>query len=471
MIARLIRWLLRLPQPIDTEKLIDEPEKPSAEPPEIQPHHKAPSLAASVLGELPPDAEPEQLDPDKERQAPPKAKRRPPVPVFDMAILGDGPLPSPGFYFAMPDDIYHAVPFLDQSGIKNLRTSPADYFQSAPWNYDPEEENKAKRRQFSRGHAVECIVLEGRIEFDLQFAKEPEPEDFTPPGEPDSGDPFSELLVTGEDLSRACENAGLKKSGSKFEMAQRLMYAVPEYADIIFDVLADEYRDQHEGKTFLHPDDFSACLAADAAMKRVRRKVEQARNKVAVFWIDEELGGIPCKAQIDQVAFVPGKKEGKAVRIVDIKSFVNSSRIEVERCAAHRFAATGCHIQGAFYERGLRLTLEQAPVSHDQMGMEGWIEALAAAENDTYSAMAPGRPEVQFIFIQDSPVNIIPRFYDHGDRGTLSEWGQHADATIRQQSRIWLENMVKHGIEKPWGGFYPPRFVAVDEVPPYLFME
>lgn len=504
MIWRIIRWLLRIPP----EDLTPEPDpEPHHSPPEPEqsghfdreaidkgtfPLHISkegkptyaetdPEPVDSKPESPPPDAIPAEDIPDLPKigaeLAPiePPAARRPdpepepePEPITFMMPPGITGIPAPGFYFTMPDEEYHAVPALDQSGIKMIVVSPADYWKNAPWHYEPAEVDPRKRRQYDRGHAVECIVLEGKAAFHSQFAKEPEPADFEP--EDLEADPLGKILVTDADLKAACLDAGLGVGGSKLDKIERLIFADDRNKRRIFQWLEIEYRGEHEGKTFIHPEDYAACLAAETHMSRVNFGVEDVRNKVAIFWKDQDTG-IPCKAQMDQIGFIKGE-DGDTRRITDIKSFTNSRQMPVEKCAAHHFGQRGVHIQLTFYWHGLDQTLEQAPVSRDTMGEGPWIERLKEAKDNSHHTMAgAGSPEGLTLLIQNDPVNIVPRFFDYGQGGSLTEFGMHADATIRTGRALWIRHMTENGIDRPWGGFFRPRFLSEDEVPPYVFMD
>lgn len=80
---------------------------------------------------------------------------------------------SPGIYFGLDEDIYHADPALGSTDMKTLAVSPPDYWFDSAHNPMREEDDDTPARLF--GRAVHKFVLEGRGAFENSYA----PTDFS----------------------------------------------------------------------------------------------------------------------------------------------------------------------------------------------------------------------------------------------------------------------------------------------------
>lgn len=118
------------------------------------------------------------LGDSQEQEPEPVAK-----PFFPMVLDGTPLMPRPGIYFDMPDDVYHAIPALSNSGIKKLGASPMIFWAYTKWLNERqrayERENPADEKEhLIFGRAYHCRICEGQAEYLRRYAIELNPADY-----------------------------------------------------------------------------------------------------------------------------------------------------------------------------------------------------------------------------------------------------------------------------------------------------
>ena len=78
--------------------------------------------------------------------------------------------------FGMPENEYHAVNALSNSGIKELLVDPLDFWHQSWLNPGREEKETTTAMMF--GKAFHALVLEGGAAFQDRYCAEPNPEDY-----------------------------------------------------------------------------------------------------------------------------------------------------------------------------------------------------------------------------------------------------------------------------------------------------
>jgi hypothetical protein len=106
-----------------------------------------------------------------------------PRPFLAPCLEGTPPLPSPGIYFGMSDEEYHALPALSSHGIKKLAASPMIFWANTPWLNERKrkmiEEAKAEEKAHNVfGKAYHCRIMEGADVFAQRYAVELDPTDY-----------------------------------------------------------------------------------------------------------------------------------------------------------------------------------------------------------------------------------------------------------------------------------------------------
>jgi len=119
-----------------------------------------------------------------------------------------------GIYLDLPNDIYHALPALSSSKLKDFIKSPALYFR----NYVSKVERKrttAQKNTFDAGTHGHTLILEPQGYYNQFFR------DIVPSDMPDA-------INTAVEIEEKLVELGLPKSGSKAQKAERLTKYVNE---------------------------------------------------------------------------------------------------------------------------------------------------------------------------------------------------------------------------------------------------
>lgn len=124
---------------------------------------------------------------------------------------------KPGIYRNLPNDVYHSLPALSSSGIKLFSDSPAKYERKYRSNVN-RRKTEAKNNSLQTGTLVHALILEPDV-FHANYCREPLPLDEDYDG--------VELLMTADDIKEKLRALGLKISGTKAELTERLLEADP----------------------------------------------------------------------------------------------------------------------------------------------------------------------------------------------------------------------------------------------------
>lgn len=333
---------------------------------------------------------------------------------------------EPGIYFGLPDEAYHAVPALSNSGIKHLRTSTLDYWVRSFMNpdYEPEESPFMEA-----GKAYHRRILEGRERFYESYAAQLDPLD------------YPEALRTVDDIKARLKELDLKVSGRKDELVERLLLADPEAQ--VWDELVADHKGDNAGKTLLSHELITKIEKAARMIEchpELSKCFRGGHPEVSVFWEDDD---VPMKARVDYL---------KPRAIIDLKTFGNQYGKPIDEAVATAVANERYHIQAAVYteavERAKGLIVKGAVHGLDD---QAWLRSLV--EN-----------EQQFVFVFQqtgvAPVargKVFPRMsaYDIG-KICMTE----AIQIFRECREVWGED--------PWIDKTPITTFDDAEFPAYL---
>lgn len=243
---------------------------------------------------------------------------------------------EPGVHFGLSDEEYFSVPALSASGMKNLRTSPLDFWARASWlNPNFEDDQDEADDSFARtlGKAYHKRILEGRGAFGLCYAAA-----FDPKAHKAALDGTNEIKAKLRELKAA--GASVKISGSKDELISRLLELQPTVK--IMDVLRDAYEANREDMVLL-PRPVLDKIELAAAMIEKHPDLSKAfmggMPEVSVFWTCPIIG-VNCKARIDYL---------KPKAVIDLKTLANLQGKPLPIAVAREFGARRYFVQGAFY--------------------------------------------------------------------------------------------------------------------------
>jgi hypothetical protein len=312
-----------------------------------------------------------------------------------------------GMHFSLPADVYHSVPALSSSGIKNLLISGPDFWYRTSWlNPDHvDEETEA----MVIGRAYHKRILEGRDAFRADYAPT-----FEPP--PDS-------LRTVDDIKDALIKHGVEKpKGLKGELIEQLLEIQPNA--LILDELRADYETLHHGKELLS---HNLIASIETAAKMIechpenKKLVSGGFPEVSVIWTSDD---IRFKARFDYL---------KPKAIVDLKTFGNFMNKPIDAAIYSAMASGKYHIQAAFYMRAFQAA-QAAAKPKDFPGPDGWLRQFTDAEE----------PGFYFLWQQKgvAPLARAKKF----TRGSIWSCGEVA---IDEAIRRFRHYMEKYG-ELPW---------------------
>lgn len=266
-----------------------------------------------------------------------------------------------GIHFGLDESRYHAEPALSNSGIKNLLTSPMDFWARCSWLNPDYEDERSDAMQV--GKAYHARVVEGPIVFKERYAPMLDPAAHTG------------ALKSAADIKARLAEIGEKVSGNKDEIAKRLLAADP--AAQIWDELVSGHADAHKGKELLPPDLIRKIEIAAAMIEKhpdLCKAFSGGHPEVSIIWTDKE-HGVPMKARLDYL---------KIRVIVDLKTFSNPLGKPIDRAVAYEMASRKYHLQCAVYQEAVNAAKEMVfakgrAAVHGNVPDE-WIQAFSASE-------------------------------------------------------------------------------------------
>lgn len=330
-----------------------------------------------------------------------------------------------GIYFGLKDDDYHAEPRLSASSIKNLLVSPMDFWARCPWLNPAAKDEDDEPEWAVKGRAYHVRICEGKETFYRRYGSE-----FTAP--PD-------CLKTAEDLKNECRALELKLGGSKDELIERLLAAGCRKP--IFDVLEDEYREAHKGRTLLKADWIYDIELAAACIERhptLSKCFTGGFPEVAVMWTEEvekndgsgEFFKVPMKMKADYL---------KPAAIVDLKTFANRMQKPLDRAVYYDMAAHRYHLQATVYYSGMiaaKAFIEKRTVNvlSGAAPTAAWLQAVAKLDK-----------QFVFVFQQKGPAPVAAGYVLPAELGLVSV----GRAQVREAQQRFHECMEHYG-SSPW---------------------
>lgn len=232
---------------------------------------------------------------------------------------------NPGVYDDLSNDEYHSGPGISKSGLDIVHRSPA-HFKAAKDARAKGVERRSTAAQVI-GTAFHCLLLEPHLFADLYAA-------------PFQPDPLA--LDTTDDIREALKAYGLKTSGAKAEITERLREVAPE--TVFLSDLRAAYEAENEGKTILPADDVArlvdmtnAVMAHDAARKLLSAK---GKAEQSIYWTDPETG-LLCRIRPDWLR--------EDLIVVDVKTTDDASPEGFARSVVkYRY-----YVQDALYRDGV----------------------------------------------------------------------------------------------------------------------
>ena len=319
--------------------------------------------------------------------------------------------PEPGVYFGMPEEIYHAVPALSNSGMKNLRQSSMDFWARS-WMMGERESDDTEAK--ARGRAYHKRILEGSMAFRAYYATALDKADF---GEG--------LLVTMDDLKAELAKWGEKPGSGKTQAITRLLNLDPTAK--IWDVLCANHAELHEGRQMLSAKEMRQLELAAAMIERhptLSKAFTGGYSEVSIFWYCEKTG-VPMKARLDYL---------KQRAIVDLKTLANQQGKPFQLAVAYEIASRKYHVQVAVYDEAVAAAKDMFKqknmgcVFGDDTAVPPleWLQAWSSAD----------RPVFMFVF-QQTGVAPVARGYVMPHHNVVEIGRMSAQQSKQQFRQCW----------------------------------
>jgi hypothetical protein len=331
---------------------------------------------------------------------------------------------TPGIYFGLSNEAYHADPALGSTGIKRLLSSPPDFWWQSAMNPARPEETTTPAKEF--GTALHKCVLEGRDAFLAEFAAELDPAEY--PG----------CLRVVEDIKVFLKANGAAQGGNKPDLVKR----AKEYLDCppIFDEMVAELA---KDRTVIKRDDFNRILAAAAFIKAnpfMANAFTDGHPEISVFW---ERDGVMFKSRFDYL---------KHRATVDLKSIRNPLGKEFRKACTDRIAEYGYLTSAEHYNEGRRQ-------------MAGLVDAgLVFGEHDPVWIREVAE-ETAFAFVlvfwqaDGSPISWGTQI------SPGNELFEMARFDIKRGVELYREFMQEFGSDAAWMLNEPIKELSIDQMP------
>lgn len=351
------------------------------------------------------------------------------------------PQMNPGIYFGLPDEEYHALPYLSATGIKNLLVSPMDFWARShmnPFKEEDEQESEAK----TLGKAYHKRILEGRAAFFDCYAPLFVCED-------------KNVLKGNKEMEKWLKANEVKGYSGKTKDELIAMVLLKDSEQLIYDVLEEDYKNAHKGKDFLDPK-MIRKIELSAAMIEAHPSLKYyfigGQPEVTVIWDDEQYG-LRMKARFDYL---------KINAVNDLKTFANMMNKPIERAVYGEMASRKYHIQAALYLRAVErakfhvgngrfFSKNESLLKPD---FHNWLAAFRDSDSHTFN----------FVFQQKgpAPVSVGAVF--------SSEDPMHANAlsVIEQAVDLYKRNAEVFGTDgTPWVDMRDPILLDWQSYPAY----
>jgi hypothetical protein len=251
---------------------------------------------------------------------------------------------APGIYFGMPADVYHAIPALSSTGLKNLLISAPDFYFNSWLNPLRDEDNEdGESKEWQKfGEASHIRNLEGKTVFDKLYCVE-----FLAP----EGCLESTADLKGWVSSRGLDMKGL--NSSKWIKQQWIDFVVSIDPNVcIYDIEKDKYWRETGGKIQLSEKELRRIQIAAAMIEKhpeLRHAFTGGYPEVTVIWIEECIN--PITGKIELIWFKARFDYLKPRAIVDLKTFTNKRHKPIDMAIHETMAAMKYHIQVGLYTR------------------------------------------------------------------------------------------------------------------------
>jgi len=323
-----------------------------------------------------------------------------------------------GIYFHMPEAQYHALERLSATGIKKLIISPLQYFTE---HFD-ESFHRPETTALYKGKAYHKRILEGQDEFYHSYVRRLEKTD------------IDGVLDTQAELKDYCDKHGLKVTGTKPVLTDRILGIAPEMASKIFMLAQAAFNKEHEHQIQLTASEFEEIEKASTILEASDLAMHFSGGfpEISILWTDE-LTGVKCKARIDYLRHDAQN---------DLKTFSNAQRKSIDICVSQAIAYEKYNIQAVHYDNGLQavkkmLTAGSAFIDSDK--------------GDFINMLLQNEQDFTFVFQEQGQVNncAARKFVKKTSGISNNYWFGTVDIILEMMNK-YKSFMKSHGTTNAW---------------------
>jgi hypothetical protein len=381
------------------------------------------------------------------------------VKVQPPRLGGQPPFPTPGIYFDMPEEEYHAIHACSASGLKHLSVSSMDYWAMSTLNQEREDETEkdsGKLTPRQLGHAYHSYIVEGEAAFNKRFVLALDKDEWRAKAK--TTDRL--LCITVADSRAALEALDIKPKGTaKDPLIEQLLEADP--GAFVWDRMVSDHGRKHAGKAFISPKLFRRIAIAKLMIEgdpELKDAFNGGHAEVSIFWFCPTTGA-PMKARLDYI---------KMQALVDLKSFGNQMGRPIQRAIDAAISNNKYFIPVVVYleaiaaaKQMVRDTKGACICQYKITARDGRIEYERGQPTDNLTQWCwkwAHQPEPQVIFIfQQTGIAPVTR----GRIMPTANIYMINNSAVQYLKRKWVRCALAYGTD-PWLDF-EPVMTTVDE--------
>lgn len=353
---------------------------------------------------------------------------------------------KPGIYFDLPDGVYHDSPGLSSSAIKELLISPLDYWA----NYRNPAREKFDTEANIFGKAMHKRTLEGSEAFYCDYAILPDQVD------------YPKALHKTDQLKIKCRELKLIVSGTIPKLAKRIADEDPDVE--IWYTIMQSFIEANQDKTLLRPDqghDIEYRASIIDKHQDAQKAFKGGRAEVSIFWDDEETG-IRMKARLDYL---------KLKAVIDLKTFTNQRRVNVDQAIGMAFANYQYFIQGFVYLRAIEAAKKM--LNSDDKPSQHMLDFISDEDNSNFieNLMNSEHHDFWFVFVESgkAPNIRVRRFDKKSQEGPTNAYWHQAEMCFNRAAEVYsafLEAYPDPSME--WHEYVKPTPFVDEDFPMYM---
>lgn len=325
---------------------------------------------------------------------------------------------TPGVYFGMPADEYHAIDAVGSSALRDMLISPLDCWAR---HVNPNRRERQDTAAQLRGSAFHAALLEGMEAFKSRYYPELNRE------------AFPDALWSGDELREECGARHLPRGGTKMDQALRLSRAgFP--AERIGPYIEINYEHENRGKTELPHEDWDRIIEAHAVMEQagIAKAFSGGQPEVTIVY-QCELTGLLRKARIDYL---------KPAAAFDLKTISNKNGKDWPTNVAHAFVMARHHVQAVDYWHAIEQAKRQ---NLPPFATGGFVDVMM-------NGFHASKPHDYFmVYRQAGEVpNVAVRRVAPKTAGMTNAYWRAAEEDRARALKEYKRHLDEFGKEQPW---------------------